>query len=74
MKKPTAKSEIKKQIKTISKYIRVADKNRTPTHSETIEQATRIGWERGLSWALTAIMLEENGELNIYLNAMKEKP
>jgi hypothetical protein len=74
MKEPTAKSEIKKQIKTISKYIKLADKNRTPTYSETIEQATRIGWERGLSWALTAIILEERGDLKIYLNAKEDKP
>jgi hypothetical protein len=39
-----------------------------------MEQSIRIGWERGLTWALTAIELEEKGELDMVLNALKSKP
>ena len=72
----TAKEEIKKQIKVFSKYIRKYDKEITyitHTYNTDIEQATRLGWERGLSWALTAIELEESGELEMVLNALKSK-
>jgi len=69
----TAKEEIKKEIKMISKYIRKSDKEQTSTYAKDIEQARRVGWESGLSWALTVIELEERGELEIFINVCKPK-
>ena len=71
--KPTAKNEIRKQISKISEEICRWDTistKRAVTFSERKDQDVRIGWERGLSWAYTAIDLEEKGKLAETLKAL----
>ena len=72
----TAKEEILKEIKKLSTEIVKWDeisRNRCLTFQEKSDHDVRIGWERGLCWAFTVIRLEEEGKLEIYLNACKSK-
>lgn len=65
----TAKGEIQKQLLIFSQEVAKGDQAQdiSPRHY------TRVGWERGLVWALALIEAEEKGELDTILNVLRCK-
>lgn len=73
----TAKEEIKKHRDFFAKLVRESDElaeKTTLTYGQSLDQNSRVAWERSLTFALALIEDEENGTLDAKLAALASKP